>query len=308
MLIFVNLAIFVNYTMSKAVHLVSPNFSDIFPPSIEIGKFPDGDTHVRILNLAECEDSDVIVFHRLYPEQNTSLVALLFILDSVKEAGAKSVAVVAPYLAYSRQDKKKLNGEVASAFVLCNLLKRAGCDKLVTFDCHFLNKEGPAKFAELDIENISMGKELGAFARREAFGGEGCEVISPDMGAGYMAAEHGGKSYKKARKEYEGDKIHYRDVGEMDGDFEVAGKNVLVLDDMISTGATMIKALEKLKAAGAKKVCCAATHGLFLYNCMDKIRKLTTFVYSTDTIINDHAKVSIKEKLMEKLSGTRTLF
>src|ERR1700722_8579224 len=142
--------------MSQAVHLVSPNFSDIFPPTIEIGKFPDGDTHVRILNLAECKNNDVVVFHRLYPEQNTSLVALLFILDSIKDAGAKNVTVVAPYLPYSRQDKKKLNGEVASAFVLCNMLARAGCGKLVTFDCHFLNKEGMAKFGELNIENISM--------------------------------------------------------------------------------------------------------------------------------------------------------
>ncbi|MDR3642568.1 MAG: ribose-phosphate diphosphokinase [Candidatus Doudnabacteria bacterium] len=294
--------------MAEAVKLISPNFADIFTPNIEIGEFPDGDSHVRIPLIGECKDREVVVFHRLYPRQNTSLVALLLILDSLKEIGAKHVSVVAPYLPYSRQDKKKLNGEVASAYVICNLLARAGCDKLISFDCHFLNKEGPAKFGELNIENISMGKVLVEHAKDAAFLGEGCEVISPDMGANYLVKEHGGKSYKKVRKEYEGDKIHYRDVGEMDGDFDVKGRNVLLLDDMISTGATMIRALEKLTEAGAKKICCAATHGLFLYNCVDKIKKFTDCVYSTDTIVNDNAKVSVKQKLTDFGATQPTLF
>jgi len=197
---------------------------------------------------------------------------------------------------------------VASAFVICNLLKRAGCDKLVTFDCHFLNTEGETKFGELDIKNISMGKALAAFSKHESFAGEDCLVISPDAGANYLAAEHGGNSFKKVRKEYDGDKINYRDVHEMSGNFDVAGKNVLILDDMISTGNTMIKALEKLSAGGAKKICCAATHGFFLFNCIDKIKKFTDCVYSTDTIVNDHSKVSIKEKLIEMADGAQTLF
>jgi ribose-phosphate pyrophosphokinase len=285
--------------MPQSVRLVSPNFSDLFDPNVEIGKFPDGDSHVKINPLKDCKDSNVLVFHRLYPKQNTALVTLLFILDSLKEAGAKHITVVCPYLTYSRQDKKKLNGEVASAFVVCGMLAKAGCDRLVTFDCHFLNKEGPAEFNGLKIENISMGKQLVDFAKNNGFAGEDFEVISPDMGANYLVQAHGGKSYKKVRKDYDGNKIHYRDIGEMDGDFDLTGKNVLLLDDMISTGGTMLKALEKLKEAGAKKVCCAATHGLFLYNCIDKIHKFTDCVYSTDTIKNQHATVSIKEKLEE---------
>ena len=294
--------------MPQAIQLISPNFSDLLTPNLEIGQFPDGDSHVRISPIAECKGADVTVFHRLYPRQNTSLVSLLFILDSLKEVGAKHVSVVAPYLPYSRQDKKKLNGEVASAFVVCNMLARAGCDKLVTFDCHFLNKEGPADFGELKIENISMGKALVEYAKTSAFLGEDCEVISPDMGANYLVKDHGGKSFKKVRKEYDGEKIGYRDVETMDGDFDVKGKNILLLDDMISTGATMIRALEKLTEGGAKKICCAATHGLFLYNCVDKIKKFTDCVYSTDTIVNDYAKVSVKDKLTGLGSSQPTLF
>lgn len=294
--------------MAQSVQLISPNFSDIFTPNIEIGQFPDGDSHVRINPIADCKNAEVVIFHRLYPKQNTGLVSLLLILDSLKEIGARRVSVVAPYLPYSRQDKKKLNGEVASAFVVCNLLARAGCDELVTFDCHFLNKEGPATFGELKIKNISMGKELVDYAKTSAFLGEPCEVITPDMGANYLVKDLGGKSYSKVRDEYKDGKIAYRDVGQMDGDFEVKGKNVLLLDDMISTGATMIRALEKLTEAGAKKVCCAATHGLFLYNCIDKIKKFTDCAYATDSIINDNAKVSIKAKLLTLGMDQPTLF
>lgn len=294
--------------MAQAINLVSPNFSDIFEPNIEIGKFPDDDNHIRILPLNDCKGKDVVIYHRLYPKQNTALVSLLFILDAVRDAGAKKITVVVPYLPYSRQDKKKLNGEVASAYAICNLLKRAGTDKLITFDCHFLNQTGIAKFGELDIENISMGKELAAFAAREFFNGEPCEVISPDAGASYLAAEHGGQHFKKTRKEYDGQKIHYRDVGEMQGDFDVNGKNILILDDMISTGATMIKALEKIKEGGVSKVCCAATHGFFLFNCIDKIKKITDCVYATDTINTRYSKVSIKDKLTEIYTGAQPLF
>src|SRR3989344_9294865 len=120
------------------MQLISPNFSDLLEPNIEIGKFPDGDAHVRIPNLLECKGQEVMVFHRLYPKQNTSLVTLLLILDSLKQQSAKKITVITPYLPYARQDKKKLNGEVASAYVICDLLARAGCHKLVTFDCHFL--------------------------------------------------------------------------------------------------------------------------------------------------------------------------
>ncbi len=277
------------------MQLISPNFSDLFTPNIEIGQFPDGDSHVRIPQIAEVAGKEVTIFHRLYPKQNTSLVALLLILDTLKQEGC-SPTVVCPYLPYARQDKKKLNGEVPSALVICNLLARAGCKKLVTFDCHFLNKEGDAQFGELNIHNISMGHELVEHARKK-FGGEPFEIIGPDDGANYLVKEEGGKSFKKVRKEYEGG-IAYRHIHSMDGEFDVKGKNVLILDDMISTGSTMIKALEKLTEGGAKRICCGTSHGLFLYNCLDKMRKFSECVYSTDTIVSNQSEVSIKDKLL----------
>lgn len=274
--------------------LVSPNFADLMEPNLELGKFPDGDAHVRILDLEKYRGAEVIFYHRLYPKQNTSLIVLLLVLDTLKAIGARA-SVVAPYLPYARQDKTKLNGEVGSAKAICNLLARAGCEKLYTFDCHFLNSEGEHKFGELMMHNISMAKALAEHAKE--YFKEQFEIVVPDAGAEYLVKDLGGKAFKKSRKEYDGDKIGYRDVDSLEGDFDIKDKNFLILDDMISTGNTMVTAIQKLQDNGAKKICCGAIHGLFLYNCLDKLRKFCTCIFSTDTIPSAQSMVSVKDKL-----------
>ncbi len=287
--------------MPEYVKLISPNFSDLFTPNIEIGKFPDGDSHVRIPSLTNCRNQDVAVFHRLYPNQNDGLIELLLILDAVRHEGAKSITVISPYFPYARQDKQTVDGEIASAHVICNLLADAGCAKFVTFDCHFLNAEGETKHGNLIISNISMSAELIDYARK-VFDGQPFEIIGPDDGAAYLVKSSGGKNLKKARQAYTDKKIAYRHIEFMDGECEVKDKNVLLIDDMVSTGSTMIQALEKMMEAGAKRVICGATHGLFLYNCLDRLRKRSDTIFATDTILSAQSAVSIKSRLTEFLS------
>ncbi len=276
--------------------LISPTFSDLFEPNLEIGKFPDGDSHITIPQINEVKGEKVYLFHRLYKKQNTALVVLFLMLDALKRAGAKELVAVCPYLPYARQDKQKLPGELLAAQSLCRLIKQAGADSLVTFDCHFLNQVGAAEFEGLPIVNFSMGPALVGKAK-EYFGGEDFEVIGPDDGSRYLVEGHGGKSLKKARKEYQSGKVAYRDVHEVNGDLNIKGKNVLLLDDIISSGSTMIKCLEKTTQAGAKKVVCAATHGLFLFDCLDKMRQYTDAIFCSDSIPNSLAQVSVKDQL-----------
>lgn len=283
--------------MADIVQLISPNFSDLFTPNIETGKFPDGDSHITIPQIDEVKGKSVFLYHRLYKKQNTALVVLFFIIERLKAAGAREVNVVCPYIPYARQDKQKLPGELQAARSLCRVLKSVGADKLITFDCHFLNEVGTVEYEGLSIENLSMGPALVEKAR-EYFGGEDFEVIGPDDGSNYLVNAHGGTSLKKVRKDYQG-KVAYRDVHEVSGEVDVAGKNVLILDDMISSGSTMIKCLEKLKAQGAKKVACAAVHGLFLFDCLDKMRQHTDIIFCSDSIPGPQAEASVKSQLEE---------
>jgi ribose-phosphate pyrophosphokinase len=286
--------------------LVTRNFEDIYTPNVEIGKFPDGDTHMRIPNISDYANKQVTVFHRLYKHQNSALLALLLILETLREINAE-VTVVAPYLPYARQDKQTIDGEVASARIICGLLAKAGCKKFVTFDCHFLNQEGEAEYNGLLIQNISMSDLLIEHAKT-FFAGQPFEIIGPDEGADYLVKGAGGKSMKKIRKAYEKDAIAYRHIESMDGELDVKDKNVLLLDDMISTGSTMLKALEKIRENGAKKIACAATHGLFLHDSLVKIQKFADTVFSTDTILTKQSEVSIRGKIAAFDLEAPTLF
>jgi ribose-phosphate pyrophosphokinase len=273
------------------MYLVSPNLSDFMEPNIEFKSFPDGDSYVRIMDLKACQGEDVKLFHRLYPDQDRSVFSAFLLLDVLKRVGAR-VTLVSPYLPYSRQDKTFLEGEALSAQVLCRMLATAGAERLVTLDCHFLKKEGDSEYSGLKIHNISANRVLVEHARRKV-GLEPLEVISPDQGASYLVSEYGGKSMKKVRGDYDEGGEAYRGVEKVERGFEVNGKNVLILDDMISTGGTMIKAVENVRKGGAKKVLCAATHGFFLKDSLAKLRSISDGVFTTNSIRNQAAEVDI---------------
>ncbi len=274
------------------MRFVSQNFSDLLEPNVEMKTFPDGDSYVRIPDIKK-EDS--VLFHRLYPEQNTALIRAVFMLDILKKAGI-SATLVSPYIPYARQDKTFRDGEALSAEIVCSLLSNAGAKKLVTIDCHFLKKEGTFKYGGLEIENLSANRLLIEHAKKKA---EEIEVISPDVGAKYLVEEFGGKAMEKKRGEYQEGEEAYRKIESMERAFEVKGKNILILDDMISTGGTMIKAVENVKKGGAKTVLCAATHGFFLKDSLKKLKEICDGVFVTDSIPSDVSEVSIMP-LLEK--------
>ncbi len=278
--------------------IVSPNCSDIAKPNVELKSFPDGDSYIRIPDISKCQGEDVVLLHRLYPNQDSSIFNAILMLDTLRRVGAR-VTLLAPYLPYSRQDKTFLEGEALSAQVLCGMLANAGARKLVTVDCHFLKKEGKSEYSGLKIENISANKLLVEHAR-ELVGLDSLEIISPDEGANYLVSEFGGKSMQKVRGEYEKGEHAYRKIESMERKFDVLGKNVLILDDMISTGSTMLKAIENVKRGGAKKVLCAATHGFFVKDSLYRLREAADIVFTTNSIVNPMAQVDLTGLFKEK--------
>jgi len=282
-------------TSKIMLKIVSSNFKDLLEPNMEIRAFPDGERHVRILNFEKYKDQKVTIYHRLYPDLHTSLVELLFILESLKNINSE-ITVFTPYLPYSRQDKVMVEGEIKSAEAVCKLLADAGCKKLITLDCHFSTAEGEFNYGGLIIKNISLHQELVNYAKK-LFNGEEFEVVGPDEGAKYMTQLHGGKHMRKSRQGYDQQGVAYRNIDTMETDHEFSNKNVLILDDIISTGATMLKALKIIKDQKAKKVICAATHGLFAGDALEKLQKVCNSIFVTDSIPNEVSKVSIKNRL-----------
>ena len=283
--------------------LVSPNCNDIMKPNIEWKEFPDGDAYIRIPGIKSCQGENITLIHRLYPNQNSAIFTLLMTLDTLRRTGAHTT-VISPYFPYSRQDKTFLEGEALSAQLLCRLLSQNGAVRLITLDCHFLKKPGEMEYAGLKITNITANQHLIRYAIKK-FGIDKPEIISPDQGANYLVSEFGGKSMSKVRGNYNDDDSKtqtYRQIKTLKMDFDVKGRNVIIIDDIIATGSTMIKAVENVKKGGAKKVICLATHGIFLNNSLEKLNSICDGIATTDSIPNPVATVPIKDIFAEFLS------
>jgi len=168
---------------------------------VMFSSFPDGDIHAIVENIADCKGNSVLLFHRLYPNQNSRLVQLFLTLDVLKEHGAKDISVFVPYLPYSRQDKRYIPGEAISADALCRMLKSAGCTDLYTMDCHFMKGAPEETRGGLKVHNISVGNSL-VKAYKKSIGTDKFDVVGPDSGSSYLTVDHGGKNMHKTRGDY----------------------------------------------------------------------------------------------------------
>ncbi|MEI7709428.1 MAG: ribose-phosphate diphosphokinase [bacterium] len=254
--------------------LITPYCADFGKPNVIIKRFPDVESYVQIPNLESLRNKKVVIYQRLYPKPNRRILELMFILSSIKKV-TKDIELFVPYLPYARQDRENKKGEVVSADVLCEMLKTSGVKKLITYDCHFLPRPGNFKRCGLAIENRSAGPELFAYAKKyfaEENPGEEFVIVSPDEGSSYFTENAQGNknskgySLKKVRGNSKTNGIEvgiHAEIETMEGEIDVEGKNVCILDDIISTGGTIIRAIDHLKSRGAKKIIVGATHGVF---------------------------------------------
>ncbi|MFA5105817.1 MAG: ribose-phosphate diphosphokinase [Candidatus Micrarchaeia archaeon] len=273
--------------------IIFPTFSGILEPNLESKSFPDGESYVRIPHIESLAGKRALLFHRMYPNQDTAIFQLLLALEEITKKTEHTTAFV-PYLPYARQDKIVVEGEVKSAHVLCKMLRHAGLERLVTLDCHFLKKTGEFECEGLRITNLTGADHMVKYFQSKY--GE-LEVISPDKGAKYLVEGHGGASMTKVRGDYvTSEKKIYRPVETLKLDIDIKGKNVLVLDDMIAGGGTMVKAVELCRAEGAKNVFCGATHGLLLADAGMRLQEAgAKEVATTNSIPTEYSKISVME-------------
>ncbi len=229
-------------------------------------EFEDGEHKAR--PLAPVQGADVYVIHSLYGDgsqsANDKLCRLLFFIGAVKDAGAARVTAVAPYLCYARKDRRtKPNDPVATRYVAA-LFEGVGTDTIVSLDVH-----NPAAF-----ENAFRCRSV-ALTAAPAFVGylKGAAdpkfcVVSPDAG-GSKRAEFLRQALEAARGQPVGNAFaeKHRSAGVVSGDLfvgDVAGATAVIVDDLISTGGTLLRTARSARQAGARRVIALATHGLFI--------------------------------------------
>ncbi|VVC01691.1 Ribose-phosphate pyrophosphokinase [uncultured archaeon] len=280
---------------------VSTNCSYLFPASIELKNFPDKESHILIKDIEICKGKTAQVLHRCYPKQDSSLLQLVLMGKTIGKHAAKMEAII-PYLPYARQDKIWKPGEALSAEVVVQMVASAGFSSIATFDCHFLKKPGVFTYGGVQIRNFTLSDELVNYFRARK---PGALFISPDQGAAYMVNEYDGKSMVKRRGDYSNhNKTAKRPVEALTADFDVKGRDVVILDDMISGGGTMIKAVRAVLACGAKSACCGCTHGLFLGDAYTKLQDAgAEEIISSNTIASEASKIDVLNSLRTKIIG-----
>ncbi len=260
-------------------------------------KFPDGETYVRIDSKLSGEAA---IVQSLYPNQNDSIIELILLADAAKNAGAKKLKAVIPYFAYARQDKTFQKGEALSIKAIARILKSAGIEEMIMVDVHFHRKPETFDFYGMCVINISAGKILLDFVRKTI---PNFSVIGPDFGSSEIIEFAGGGTLMKKEKFCPlcGKPAFQCKCISVKKSYEVKflesanflGKNIVVLDDIIASGTTMIKAVDKLRECNAEKIAVVATHGLFLKDSLKILQEKADMLAVTDSIQTPVSKVSV---------------
>jgi ribose-phosphate pyrophosphokinase len=223
--------------------------------NIEIKKFPDGEIGVRILE--NVRGKDVFVIETTAKNPNLYLMELLIIVDALKRASARSICVVIPYFGYARQDRRAQSREPISARLIANLLERAGVDHILTMDLHSQQLEG---FFDIPLDNLYAKPLLVGVIKKEKL--QDLVIVAPDVGRSKMARSFAEDLLADVAI-VDKDRISAIEVKPHALIGDVKNKNVILIDDICSTGQTLLAASKMCKKYGAKKVFAAVSHALF---------------------------------------------
>lgn len=219
-----------------------------------LNKFSDGEISVQITE--SVRGQDVFIIQPTCAPTNDNLMELLIMIDALKRSSAKSINAVIPYYGYARQDRKAAPRVPISAKLVADLLEAAGIHRIVTIDLHaaqiqgFFNVPADNLFGSILFVNYIKSKNL-----------KNPIIASPDIGGVARARQYADKlGYDLVIVDKKREKANVSEVMNIIGD--VKGKDVILVDDMVDTAGTLVKAAEALKQKGATSVMACCTHGV----------------------------------------------
>jgi ribose-phosphate pyrophosphokinase len=216
---------------------------------------------------ANCRQRDVYVVQPLVPPVQENLMELLLMLDAARGASAAHITAVIPHFAYARSDKKDAPRISIGARLVADMLAASGATRVLTMALHAPQVHG---FFSVPVDHLSAVLELAAHFRRQDL--SNTVVVSPDLGNAKVASEFArnlGLPVAAGSKQREADDrvVIDRIVG------DVRGKDVIVLDDEIATGGSIIELLRVLRLEGVQQISIACTHGLFTGPAIERLKQ-----------------------------------
>ena len=248
--------------------------------------FPDGESKITFSSIPK--KSIILVVQSTYPPVDTNLLQTLAIISQARKASSKIYAII-PYMGYARQDRQFLSGEVVTMSIVAKMLQAAGAKKVIVVDIH--SKTALNHF-KIPTVNVSAIPELAKYFKKLKI--KKPLVVSPDTGGSSRAKKFASLlntdfiTLKKSRNRNTG-KVQIQS-----SKVDVHGRDLIVFDDIISTGGSIIKATQFLKKQKCKRVFVACTHGLFVGDAERKIKKAgVSKIISTNTIPRTTSKVDM---------------
>ena len=276
-----NLEDIVVFSLTKSVDLANEvcNYLNITPGKIQVNHFADGETLVELGE--SVRGKKIYVIQSTSKPVNESLMEVLICLDALRRSSAGEITCIIPYFGYARQDRKALPRQPITAKLVASLLEEAGANRVVTFDLHAAQIQG---FFHCPVDDLTTVPMMGQYFKRMHFDPNDTVVVSPD---------HGG--VKRARNLAEMlecpiaiiDKRRPRanvcEACNIIGD--VKDKHVIIVDDIIDTGGSLIAAANILKESGSKDIYVCVSHGIFSHNAITRIEdSMIKEVVVTNTI------------------------
>jgi len=262
---------------------------------LEVRVFADGES--KIILCGKLSKRKTIVVQSIYPPVDTNLVQALSLISKAKETSSEVIAVI-PYMGYARQDREFLPGEIVTMKVLGKLFKGAGASKIIAVDIHSMIG---FKHFTIKTKNVSAIPDLAQYFKKLSL--KNPLVVSPDQGGRDRAKEFA----KNFESEYIAlEKKRDRKTGKVTiktkNSDKVAGRDLILVDDMISTGGSIIKATQFLKKQKCKRVYVACTHALLMNDAEKKIRKAgVTRIVSANTIPGKTSVVDVSRTIAKAI-------
>jgi len=260
----------------------------------EVRIFDDGESKITLNG--EISKKRAIVVQSIYPPVDTNLIQALSLISKAKETSSEVIAVI-PYMGYARQDREFLPGEIITMKVLGKLFKGAGASKIIVVDIHSMVG---FKHFKLKTKNVSAIPELVQYIKKLSL--KNPLVVSPDQGGIQRAKEFA----KELGLEYIAlEKTRDRKTGRVQiktKNIDVASRDLILVDDMISSGGSIVKATQFLKKQKCKKVYVACTHALLMNDAEKRIKKAgVTKIFSANTIPGKTSIVDISNAIAKAI-------
>lgn len=260
----------------------------------DIRVFADGESKITLNGKLSKKKS--VVVQSIYPPVDTNLIQALSLIAKAKEVSSQVIAVI-PYMGYARQDREFLPGEIVTMKVLGKLFKGAGASEVIAVDIHSLI--GFKHFA-IKTKNLTAIPDLVQYFKKLSL--KNPLIVSPDQGGKKRAQEFAqefGSEYIALEKKRD------RKTGKVQiqtKNVDVVGRDLILVDDMISTGGSIVKATQFLKKQKCNRVYVACTHALLMNDAGNKIKKAgVTKIVSANTIPGKTSIVDVSNTIAKAI-------